>query len=934
MVEKIFFYLIILVFVIAICFYVYWRITKRSYTRERFAFISSANSLSLISLMIPVIFGNNDLLNVGIDIFNQITNKNIKQIQDLQFSARMLGAGIILAYLYFSYKIYTNWSGHVSIRQHNQELEKDDYSFLGDLIANFNAKERKFLRVFIPSEEQIKFDIEFPKEENLPWHIKAAQLLILSSIQYKIDLKSDWHKSENCFISSYSNDRALKVAIYCSLDTPSIPKLRDFISFAKKITGNSIFKYHLLIKNEFKSAEALKQIGEPIDIKTEKDLLDELIDFKDYENYIINAFETDEIIDGYKYSLNDIYTIPSCTVRNRKNNGQYDEAVIVNIETYINDWINNFQEKKQIALLGEYGQGKSVLAQRICYLIFKRVIKTDRIPIIIELRGKYPKQYSDLVSFIADWSSKYRLDPHAILRLHISGRLLIIFDAFDEMELVGDYAIRLEHFRKIWSFNYPNSKIIITGRPNYFLNDNELKTILKTAETHTEFPHCEEIYINMFDADRIAVALRSAEQETRNDIMSILSNPSSNASFIDLISRPALLFLTSIVWKERNLNQFKDNINSAKVIEEFLKQTYQRQNKKPFDAPLSGEERAYFMLGIAVKMVAKNGYTNQISQDELKQIITKLSENFPNELTDLDTSTSGTKTKLDKRFDKKYSQDTIFNDIRSCGIIVRDLSTVDNFKYAHKSFLEYLTSFYYANILIDFKGNQTEKIMIRSIKLTFGLELDNIKRTAEVFRFICQIIAQRININSEMSDYQKMNSAFRILHPYKKIGFKTAAKLIPICGRDLTKTGFHVIVWLIMAFLTCVLLIIVNGWKRFFSDEILYNKTALFILVGTLLYFYFMPIYLDNYMHRSNSMKNKKNEESLSDKFFTAVFRSIGATSLTEREKVFRVLDAGNFNLWYQVCLEIGIHKDVIRKNISKKLFEELDSNYREIIKK
>jgi hypothetical protein len=54
----------------------------------------------------------------------------------------------------------------------------------------------------------------------------------------------------------------------------------------------------------------------------------------------------------------------------------------------------------------------------------------------------------------------------------------VILEGFDEMALAGDAQARFAHFRTLWGFSYPRSKVLFTGRPNYFLDDKELKSAL------------------------------------------------------------------------------------------------------------------------------------------------------------------------------------------------------------------------------------------------------------------------------------------------------------------------------------------------------------------------------------------------------------------------------------------------------------------------
>ena len=69
------------------------------------------------------------------------------------------------------------------------------------------------------------------------------------------------------------------------------------------------------------------------------------------------------------------------------------------------------------------------------------------------------------------------------MKLAMAGRLCLIFDGFDEMSGVADIESRINHFRALWRFFYPSAKILITGRPNFFLDDKELITALGIASS-------------------------------------------------------------------------------------------------------------------------------------------------------------------------------------------------------------------------------------------------------------------------------------------------------------------------------------------------------------------------------------------------------------------------------------------------------------------
>jgi len=127
------------------------------------------------------------------------------------------------------------------------------------------------------------------------------------------------------------------------------------------------------------------------------------------------------------------------------------------------------------------------------------------------------------------------------------------------------------------------------------------------------------------------------------------------------------------------------------------------------------------MLGIAVGMVQKNGYTNQINRSELEKMVQKLSEFIPDEV----SSDYKINKPLKQRMkDNKEALESIFNDIRTSAVLVRDLTQNDSFKFAHKSFLEYLNAKYFVEF--RYRENKasylekTYKVYMKGIEKSFN----------------------------------------------------------------------------------------------------------------------------------------------------------------------------------------------------------------------
>lgn len=122
--------------------------------------------------------------------------------------------------------------------------------------------------------------------------------------------------------------------------------------------------------------------------------------------------------------------------------------------------------------------------------------------------------------------------------------------------------------------------------------------------------------------------MRNRSGNVQSEILKAFDSVHPNSSFIELVSRPSTLFQLSTVWNDE-LSKETENLNAAIVIGKFIRNEYERQDAKPAKLPLTADERSYFISGIAVGMMLENGYTNQINKSQLKILVQKLWENYP-----------------------------------------------------------------------------------------------------------------------------------------------------------------------------------------------------------------------------------------------------------------------------------------------------------------
>ena len=705
---------------------VYIYIKKKKYTRERYAFFATLSIFSYISMVSLHVFNDNSLFKIISELSNGYLGTSI-EITQTTISAQAWSVLILIIICKFVFSMYEEWDGARS----KDEVEFGVQGFFSNALIGIPGRK---ITISFDLEEELKNENIDYFNISLDWHTDVANMLKIISNKYYIDIENDWYSEEKLFITKYGQSN---IAILCSLEDVSDIEIEEKIKFLNS-HSHDIVKFIVAIKNIDNIRHAKKLMNIDIEYRYKNELLDSLVDFNEYFDEIKKEYENNEISYGDKFSIEDIYTESAGGFDNLE---PFDESKsIESVEKYLLNWTNE-KSNKQISLLGDYGQGKSVLSLKVAYEMI--INKYERIPIIIELRGKSPKS-EEVETLISSWATKLHINPLAIIRLMIEGKLLIILEGFDEMDMIGDSNRRLEHFNRLWEFaRYKQSKVLITGRPNLFLDNDEMDDFLKSNLDESNLFYTESVYIRPFNIEKITNSLRNIDQNTKKEMIDLL-NKKENNSFLDLMSRPSTLYQASIIWDSLD----KNNINSASVIDTFLNHAYNRQDEKlrtigktGVSPLLTTNERKYFILGIAIGMIANNGYTNQINTKDLEALIKKLYLAIPDKISFDHNQNRSLKIRMK---DNKNALDSIYNDIRASTILVRDLTSISSFKFAHKSFLEYLCAKYF--IEVREKETKSEyfskeyKSYIEGIEKAYSNPVSKLNYSKESIGFIVDMI--------------------------------------------------------------------------------------------------------------------------------------------------------------------------------------------------
>jgi len=685
MVNSLTVFLSAVIVIIAIIFSLLIWLRRKKYTRERFAFAAlSAISTFALTFLISICAKETPWQSLTFIIskfFGFEYVPSLPSVVDYLF---------LLLIFYIStqtiMKIHTNWNGPISVNAYKRENRNEPSSISYEGLIEL----KRIINRFPPPEKHIPLDISDLKitldspEDSISWHLQARELKMQKSKSYYFD-SENWHDQHLCWVGENKKTKGI-VILNCITEAPEKKNIRRFINYVnillKKYNHDKEdVELFIAVKPKFESKE-IEVEGFTIKIESENTLLDGLVDFSEYLIDIKYRVEKEKLPDS-NLCLKDIY-VPS---NFRLENGEKGND---NIENFLNKWMKE-PTQRQLALLGEYGQGKSTCALLYTYhLLFDLSTKKQRIPILLELRGKSPRDMTP-IDLMATWAARYNINPNSLMKLLIAGRLLLILEGFDEMALIGNSEMRLNHFKTLWQFCYPKSKLLITGRPNFFLDDLEMKAALGIREPVAGKPYCQAIHLEPFNIGQIEHSLRSIDPNIKNEIIELYKK---DTKFKEITSRPSLLFIVGLLWKKENLSKYKLKINSAFVMNLFIKNSYRRQGVKIKDGvnfmALNAREREYFMSGIATFM-AINYLPNQISKEKLHDIVSKLYKNMPDSVSKIDAMSGEVSKPLRNRIeDDEHAMEHIKTDVRACGLLVADPTKSGSFKFAHKSFMEYL----------------------------------------------------------------------------------------------------------------------------------------------------------------------------------------------------------------------------------------------------
>ncbi len=220
------------------------------------------------------------------------------------------------------------------------------------------------------------------------------------------------------------------------------------------------------------------------------------------------------------------------------------------IDGYVDQWLDD-PAKEHLSILGEFGTGKTWFALHYAWVALqryqdakKRGVDRPRVPIVVPLRD-----YAKAVT-VESLFSEFFFRKHEILKnysvfeqLNRMGKLLLIFDGFDEMAAKVDLQAMVDNFWELAKVVVPGAKAILTCRTEHFPDAIKGRQLLNaellasTASRAGEPPQFEVLELEKFSDQQIAQLLERQAQEAT--VEKVLGNP----QLLDLARRPVMVEL-------------------------------------------------------------------------------------------------------------------------------------------------------------------------------------------------------------------------------------------------------------------------------------------------------------------------------------------------------------------------------------------------------
>ncbi|GAA3030903.1 eIF2A-related protein [Streptosporangium longisporum] len=201
--------------------------------------------------------------------------------------------------------------------------------------------------------------------------------------------------------------------------------------------------------------------------------LQRLMEFQGVPDLQPYADKQAERLAGSQVYPSELYVPQRFSVADGRGPGQARPGLLERLREWIADHDGRF-----VVVLGDFGHGKTFLLRELTRLIHREGVPPV-IPILIQLRDLEKAHTLDELLAAHLTAGGEEVIDHRLLRYLIhEGRVLLLFDGFDELALRVTYERAAEHLGTLVQAAQGRAKVVLTSRTQYFLSDRDVETAL------------------------------------------------------------------------------------------------------------------------------------------------------------------------------------------------------------------------------------------------------------------------------------------------------------------------------------------------------------------------------------------------------------------------------------------------------------------------
>jgi WD40 repeat protein len=353
----------------------------------------------------------------------------------------------------------------------------------------------------------------------------------------------------------------------------------------------------------------IKSDDENLTCLTFDELIDQDANFTPYLEWLEREISKREI-DRYYVDLGCTKGEFDADTRTLRGTSKYSVAD-GGIDRYIDRWLEN-PVTEHVSILGEFGTGKTWFAFHYagkCLRAYREAkskgMPRPRLPLVIPLRD-YAKALNveNVLAGFFYTQHNIRLNSDVFDRLNRMGKLLLIFDGFDEMADKNDPQKMANNFWELAKVITPNAKAILTCRKEHFQTSwdalfNFTRSQITANDKITGIaPRFETLELMKFDDMQIREVL------SRRTNLATVELVMANSQLLDLLRRAVMTEFVLEALPEIEKRQNKD-IDISRVYLYAVRHKMERDitTGRTFT---SLADKLYFLCELAWKMLSED----------------------------------------------------------------------------------------------------------------------------------------------------------------------------------------------------------------------------------------------------------------------------------------------------------------------------------------